>query len=117
MTKKIINGTIYDTEKAEVVLHVEWHTYHGNLSGGEPTLRHERGVYRGKNGTLFGATYDEEGYGRDRNGCTGAFTRRYSDITPFFHSPDSTIVRWCEEQDCFDIDAVAKAFPDGVQEA
>jgi|SRR3974377_395008 len=115
--KVIRNGTVFDTKKAHPLLHAEWYTRHPNQAGGDPMLRHECGVYRGNGGTVFGARYDQSGYGRDENGVTGLYTRSHSDVVPFYGEVAENIVRWCEEQDCFDIDAIIEAFPEGVKEA
>jgi len=112
--RKLIYGKIYDTEKAECLMHADWMTHHPNLSG-RATLRHERGVYRTKSGKLFGYAYDEHGYGRDRDGVTGAYTRRESYIEPFDDSLKAMV--WAELENCFEVEDFEKHFSDVVEEA
>jgi hypothetical protein len=117
--RKIIRGKIYDTSTAHQLLHGEWYTYHPNLSEREPSLRHERGLYRTKKGALFAYTFDRTGYGRDRNGVTGAFTGESETIQEFTTAGEALF--WVEYQneyrDIFDPDDIEKALGDVLEEA
>ncbi|MET0529223.1 MAG: hypothetical protein ABW003_12970 [Microvirga sp.] len=113
--KAIIHGIRYDTKTATEIISREWSTYHPNLSGGEPTLEHQRGVYRGKNGGLFGHIYDERGYGRDpHTGATGAFVKEDAAIIPF--ESEAAALIWAEEEG-FDADDLETAFGDQIEDA
>ena len=79
-----------------------------------PTLAHCRTVYRTKKGALFAHQLDEIGYGRDRDGVNGAFTRTDESLIAF---PDETsAMLWCAENSV-DVDLIEKAFPSSIEEA
>lgn len=113
--RKILGGKVYDTETAEALLFHKWRTYHPNMGGRNPTLDHKRGVYRTKKGALFGYAFDEIGYGRDRNGVTGAYVRTESALTPFDDVGEA--VAWCESEDVFDAEDIMEHLGEGVEEA
>ena len=98
--RTIIEGKVYDTETAEQLLHVEWWTHHPNLSGGPDTLRHERALYRTKKGKLFAYEYDDRGYGRNRDGASGAFVDTNEAIEPL--AGEGAALHWAEETYRFD---------------
>jgi len=114
--KKIIDGKLYDTETADRLLYKQWSTQHPNVSGRDHSLDHERAVYRTKKGTLFAYEYDEEGYGRNADGATGAFVRKRS-RWEVFYGGEPAAVRWAEEQDCFDSQDIYDQFADTIEEA
>jgi len=112
--RQIIHGIRYDTDTATEIMTHEWKTHHPNWSGGEPWLKHQRGVYRGKNGGLFGHAYDDIPYNRERNGATGAFVKHTASITPFENEEAALI--WAEEQG-FTADQLDEAFDEVIADA
>jgi hypothetical protein len=113
--RKIIEGKVYDTATAELLLHDDWHSHHPNQGGGGPRLYHERAIYKTKKGKLFAYIYDETGYGRNRDGVTGLFARREEEITPLGGAADA--VALCEVWNCFEAGAIEKYFAEGLEEA
>jgi hypothetical protein len=105
--KRIIQGKVYNTETAELLLNRGWKTFHPNQGGGSPHLEHIRSIYKTKNGTLFGYQYDDIGYGRDRNGVTGMYTREEEEL--FLFLTERQAVDWAEEWN-FDATEVEKVF-------
>jgi hypothetical protein len=110
--RKIINSKVYDTETAECLMSRVWHTHHPNLSGGPPTCDHTRCIYRTKKGVLFAYRSDDTGYGRNRDGASGAFYHHEAEIIPL--ADDAAAVTWAEEND-FDAEDVEGVF--AVEEA
>lgn len=107
--RTMIMGTVYDTDRADVVLYRAWMTYHPNISDGSPTCMHERGVYKGRNGGLFAYKRDDVGYGCDR-----AY-RIHCEIE-VLDGPLMALV-WCEHEGGFDVADVERHFGEVMEEA
>jgi hypothetical protein len=116
--KRIIDGKLFDTDKCERLLHSEWSNPHPNVSGdysGMHDLNHERALYRTKSGRLYVYEYDEEGYGRDRNGVSGTFVRKRTRCDQLFGGAREA-VQWAEDNS-FDAEDITEHFANEVGEA
>jgi|SRR5215475_5219738 len=117
--KRIIDGKLFDTDKCERLLHAEWDEPHPNVSGdysGEYDLHHVRSLYRTKSARLYIFEHDEEGYGRDKDGTSGAFVRKHTRCDQLFGGAKEA-VQWAENTYRFDADEITEHFADQVEEA